>query len=119
MRKRRSTAVDPESFVQELSPRIRVVVEALRAFVKKRAPQLDEQVKWGSLCSVGNEVVCFIHPFDAHVDFGFFQGISLDDPKGVLGGKGKFLRKVKVREVGDFRERELARLLKQAVVLDR
>jgi hypothetical protein len=119
MKKRMSKAKDAATLVRELSPPIRSLVQKLRTFIQKHAPDLDEQVKWGSLCSVGNKIVCYIHPHATHVDFGFFQGANLDDPKHVLEGKGKFLRHVKVRAAADIRERELAKLLRQALKLDR
>ena len=35
--------------------------------------------------------------FSAHVNIGFFQGASLDDPAGLLQGTGKRMRHVKLR----------------------
>ena len=35
--------------------------------------------------------------FTAHVDIGFFQGAALADPTGLLEGKGKRMRHVKIR----------------------
>ena len=35
--------------------------------------------------------------FTAHVDIGFFQGAALRDPAGLLEGKGKRMRHVKIR----------------------
>ena len=115
---RMSKAKDAKTLLSELEPPIRSLVQKLRTFVKKHAPDLEEQVKWGGLCSVGNRVVCYIHPHEAHVDFGFFQGVSLDDPKAILEGKGKFVRHIKIRKASDIQEREFARLLKQAMRID-
>ena len=113
-----SKAKDADALVRELKPAMGALVERLRAFVRGHAPHLDEQIKWGGVCWVGDGVVCYTHPHTSHVDFGFFQGVRLKDPMGVLGGQGKFLRHVKVRDPADIREKEFAALLKQAVSMD-
>jgi hypothetical protein len=48
------------------------------------------------------------------VQFGFFHGATLKDPKGLLEGKGKYVRHTKVRHVSGIDERAFAALLKQA-----
>lgn len=52
----------------------------------------------------GCPVVCvadapfaYVNAFKAHVNVGFFQGASLNDPAGLLEGAGKSMRHVKVR----------------------
>jgi len=111
-------AKSPDDLVKQLSPGLKTLMERLRKFVKKRAPQLEEQVKWGGICWVGRGVVCYAHPLEDRVDFGFFKGVLLKDSKKILEGDGKFLRHVKVYKPADIREKELADLLKQAVVAD-
>jgi len=113
-----SKAKTAKALVKELSPGLRTIMGRLRSFVKKKAPQLDEQVKWGGICWVGRGVVCYAHPLEDRVDFGFFKGAMLKDPGGILEGNGKFLRHVKVRQPADIREREFAVLLGQALKVD-
>jgi hypothetical protein len=48
------------------------------------------------------------------VQFGFFAGASLKDPKGLLEGKGQYVRHTKVRAPSEIDERAFAALLKQA-----
>ena len=111
-------AKTPDDLVKQVAPGLRKLMERLRTFVKKQAPQLEERVKWGGLCWVGRGVVCYAHPLDDRVDFGFFKGVMLKDRGKILEGAGKFLRHVKVRQPGDLRERELAGLLGQAIKAD-
>ena len=87
--------------------------------MKAQAPQLVEVMKWGNVCWVGKGNVCLVHVEDDHLDFAFFYGVSLPDPDGLLVGKGKFVRTVKVRKAADIRPRELAALVASAVSLDR
>jgi len=52
----------------------------------------------------GCPVVCvddapfgYVNAFSAHVNVGFFQGATLPDPAGLLQGRGRFMRHVKLR----------------------
>ena len=109
---------DVQSYVDAIEPGKRALVEALRKFVRREAPQLTEQIKWGNLCWIGKGNVCWIIVYKDHVDFGFFNGAKLKDPEGLLEGTGKGLRHVKVRESKDIRPKEFAALLKQALAMD-
>lgn len=109
---------DVQSYVGAIEPGKRALVEALRKFVGREAPQLVEQIKWGNLCWTGKGNVAWIIVYKEHVDFGFFGGARLKDPRGLLEGTGKGLRHIKVREAKDIRPKEFAALLKQAVAMD-
>lgn len=107
-----------ESFDQYLADQPRpnqALIRALRTFVKRRAPQLDESVKWGNGCWLkGKAPVAYVYSAPDYVQFGFFQGASLQDPKGLLHGAGKFVRHIKVRKRVDIDEAAFAALLRQA-----
>ena len=49
-----------------------------------------------------------------YVQFGFFRGSMIEDPKKLLEGQGKFVRHIKVRAASDIDERAYGALLKQA-----
>ena len=112
-------AKTPDDLVKQLSPGLKTLMERLRKFVKSRAPQLEEKVKWGGICWVGRGVVCYAHPLEDRVDYGFFKGVLLKDPKKILEGDGKFLRHVKVCKPADIKERTFAGLLAEAQALDK
>ena len=105
-------------FVKGIEPRKRASVEALRKLVKKQAPQLKEAIKWGNITWIGKENVCWILVYKDHVDYGFFKGVQLKDPKGLLEGTGTGLRHIKVFTPGDIKEKEYGDLLRQALALD-
>ena len=107
-----------EAYVRSLAPRQRTLVQTLRRLVKSEAPHLAEVMKWGNVCWVGRGNVCLVHVEPGHLDFGFFRGTSISDPAGVLVGKGKFLRMVKVRKPADIRRGALAGIIASAVALD-
>jgi hypothetical protein len=106
------------AYVASLPPPKRALVNRLRRLVKREAPHLEEVMKWGNVCWVGGGNVCLIHVERDHLDFAFFMGAHLPDPDGVLVGKGKYLRMVKIRKAGDIHPEQLARLVTSAVALD-
>lgn len=91
------------------------LIRALRAFVKRAAPQLTESVKWGNGCWLkGKEPVSYVYSAPTYVQFGFFRGSGLTDPRGLLEGQGQYVRHIKVRKPADIDEAAFGALLRQA-----
>ena len=105
-----------EEYLAGQTPRNQDVIRALRTFVKRVAPQLQESVKWGNGCWIqGKAPVAYVYSAPDHVQFGFFGGSALKDPMGLLNGKGKFVRHIKVGKRSDIDEIAFGALLRQAV----
>ena len=103
-----------DEYLEAQSPKNQAIIRALRRFVKRIAPKLSESVKWGNGCWVGsNRPVAYVCS-DKDVQFGFFNGASLRDPKGLLEGKGQYVRHIKVGARSAIDERAFAALLRQA-----
>ena len=91
------------------------LIRALRRFVKRAALRLEESVKWGNGVWVkGKAPVSYVYSAPDHVQFGFFRGASLKDPKGLLRGKGRYVRHVRLTKTAEIDEKALRALLKQA-----
>jgi hypothetical protein len=104
-----------DDYLKDQSPRNQAIIRALRRFVKRVEPDLSEAVKWGNGCWVGsNGPVAYVYSAPEYVQFGFFRGSSLKDPKGLLEGNGQYVRHAKVRGPSGIDERAFAALLKQA-----
>ena len=104
-----------DGYLKDQSPKNQAIIRVLRRFVKRVEPGLTEAVKWGNGCWVGsNGPVAYVYSAPGYVQFGFFHGSSLKDPKGLLEGKGQYVRHAKVREPSGIDERAFAALLKQA-----
>jgi len=102
-------------YVKDQNPTNQAIIGALRLFVKRVEPKLKESVKWGNGCWIGSRgPVAYVYSATGYVQFGFFNGSSLKDPKGLLEGKGKFVRHTKVHDAFEIDERAFAALLKQA-----
>ncbi len=48
------------------------------------------------------------------MQFGFFHGAALEDPHGLLEGKGEYVRHIKVRAMKDIDAAAFGALLRQA-----
>jgi hypothetical protein len=105
-----------DQYLAGQAPRNQDVIRALRKFVKRVAPQLQESVKWGNGCWVQGKVpVAYVYSAPDHVQFGFFRGSALKDRSGLLRGEGKFVRHIKVRKRSDIDEKKFGTLLRQAL----
>ena len=104
-----------DDYLRDRSPKNQAIIRGLRRFVKRVEPELSEAVKWGNGCWVGsNGPVAYVYSTTGYVQFGFFHGSSLKDPRRLLEGKGKYVRHTKVREPAGIDQRALAALLRQA-----
>ena len=103
-------------YLADQTPKHQRVIRALRAFVKKIAPRLEESVKWGNGCWLqGKTPVAYVYSGPEYVQFGFLRGSALKDPKGLLIGKGAYVRHVPVRSTSDIDEKSFGALLRQAM----
>jgi hypothetical protein len=56
----------------------------------------------------------YVNVFKAHVNVGFFRGVEIADPHGILEGNGKFMRHVKLRPQHDVEAAALRNLIETA-----
>jgi hypothetical protein len=104
-----------DDYLEDQGPKSQEIIRALRKLVRRVEPGLSETVKWGNGCWIGQKgPVAYVHTDTGCVQFGFFNGSSLKDPKGLLEGKGRYVRHTKVRAPADIDQRAFAALLRQA-----
>jgi hypothetical protein len=107
-----------DEYLAAQTPRNQAIIRELRTLVKRAALGLRETVKWGNGCWVrGKENVAYVYSAPGYVQFGFFAGSALKDPKGLLEGAGKYVRHIKVYSPADVDERTFGSLLRQAASL--
>src|SRR5215210_6700011 len=104
-----------DEYVKDQTPRNQAIIRGFRRLVNRVEPGSSEAVKWGNGCWVGGSgPVAYVYSAPDYVQFGFFRGSSLNDPRGLLEGKGRYVRHTKVRTPSDIDRRSFAALLKQA-----
>lgn len=109
-----------DTYLVDQPRKSQAVIRALRAFVRRVAPHLQETVKWGNGCWVDERdktPIAYMYTAKDYVQFGFNRGSSLKDPRKLLHGEGQYVRHIKVYKKSDIDERAFSNLLKQACKL--
>jgi hypothetical protein len=94
------------------------VASKVRQIVLEAAPDAVESIKWAQPVYETNGPFCYMKAFKNSVNFGFWRGVELEDPKGLLQGAGDKMRHVKLTGIDDVDEAELAGFVRQAVQLN-
>ena len=104
-----------DEFTKDQTADHQAILRALRRFVHRVEPGLSETVRWGNGCWVGQGgPVAYAHCRPDDVQFGFFHGYALEDPNGLLAGKGRYVRFIALRSASEIDEPAFAALLRQA-----
>lgn len=114
-----------EGGAPDAAPHVAPVARALRAVILAGFPGAVEVVRLGDRAATYGlgpkkmtEAYVYVAPQRGHVNLGFFHGVGLPDPEGLLEGTGKRLRHVKVRSVAGA-ERPAVRALIDAALAER
>jgi hypothetical protein len=94
-------------------------VSALRKLIREVAPEATESIKWGQPVYEVNGPFAHIKAHKNHVNFGFWRGAELTDPKGLLKGTGSRMRHVELRSPADIDTATLQAMVRTAVELNR
>lgn len=72
-------------------------------------------MKWGNGCWLKGKVpVAYAYAGPDHVQFGFFRGAKLKDPRKLLRGQGAYVRHIKLFKPSDLDAKAFSALLRQA-----
>jgi len=94
------------------------VADRVRDIINNVAPEAKESIKWAQPVYEVNGPFCYMKAFKNTVNFGFWRGIDLDDPQGLLQGTGEKMRHVKLAGLEDIDDQAFAAYVKQAVALN-
>ncbi len=93
-----------------------LIASARACFSDPKLPELAEGIKYGGIAySLDGTLVGGIYPHQSHVSVEFSQGARFSDPEGLLEGKGKQRRHIKLRTLEDIDTMQLAGFIVQAV----
>ena len=107
-----------EEFLSNLPPEVQAIARELVSVARKNMPEAHEFIYHDAVgYAVSDSAfdrICYIAPQKkGYVNFGFFFGAALADPKKLLTGEGKRLRHVKVWSQEAARNPALAKLIFQ------
>lgn len=84
------------------------------AYIQSSCPKRTTTVKRGQGCFLASgNPIAYIHTEHDHIQFGFYNGISLQDPYKVLEGKWKYIRHIKITTSEDIQEKHVDYFLNQ------
>jgi len=109
-------AVSVEEWLANLSPELRTIARELVSVARKNMPKAHEFIYHDAVgYSVSDspfDRICYIAPQKkGYINFGFFFGANLPDPKHLLIGEGKRLRHIKVRSVEEAKNPAFGKLI--------
>jgi hypothetical protein len=94
------------------------VASKVRQIVLEAAPDAVESIKWAQPVFETNGPFSYMKAFKNSVNFGFWRGVELEDPSGLLQGTGEKMRHVKLTGIDDVDEAALAGFVRQAAQLN-
>jgi|SRR5688572_32023489 len=104
-----------EEYLSNLAPDLQAITRELCEVARKNMPGAHEFIYHDAVGYSVSESpfdrICYIAPQKGYVNFGFFFGADLLDPKQLLIGEGKRMRHVKIRSVEDARNPALGKLI--------
>ena len=113
------TSISVQEWLANLDPDIRAITKQLRSVARRNMPKVHEFIYHDAIGYSVNDSpfdrICYVAPQKkGYVNFGFFFGAGLPDPKRLLVGEGKRLRHIKVRSVQEAKNPALAKLIAAA-----
>lgn len=107
-----------DAYVEGLDGWQREAAAQLRSIIKQTAPDARESIKWAQPVYEAGGPFCYFKAFKSSLNFGFWRGVDIDDPKGLLQGDGDKMRHVKLTGVDDVDADAFAGFVRQAVELN-
>ncbi|PJK09964.1 hypothetical protein CO614_07760 [Lysobacteraceae bacterium NML120232] len=96
-------------------PDLHAIADAARATILQCADQVSDEVKYGGIVFAAPVPFCGVFVYRQHVTVEFSHGALMADPHGLLEGKGKGRRHLKLHTLADVQDKHLADYLPLAL----
>jgi hypothetical protein len=107
-----------EEYISSLEDWKGEIVTELRDIILEVSPEIKESIKWAQPVYESNGPFSYIKAFKNSVNFGFWRGVDLIDPKGILQGSGEKMRHVKLMRGDDMDHKVFNDFVRQAIKLN-
>lgn len=94
-----------------LSPHNHEIIQTVRTLAQQSFADLTEEVKYGGILFSSRVQFGGLFSYRAHVSLEFSHGAKIADPYGLLEGKGKGRRHIKLYSLADVEGKKLAAYL--------
>ena len=102
--------------LQSISPEKLEMVESIRKIFLSANQELIEDIKYGGLVfSLSNALIGGIYTYKEHISIEFSHGAGFADPSGMLEGKGKKRRHLKIVAKQDIDAKNVKAFVAEAV----
>lgn len=89
------------------NPALCEIANNVRTRILQLADKVDEEVKYGGILYAAPKPFCGIFVYRQHVTVEFSHGAEIEDPHGLLEGKGKGRRHLKFHTLEDIENKHL------------
>lgn len=98
------------------------ITRELDEMIEDICPDVGRRPMYGGIvfekeAGTHSTMVCGHFVYKQHVSLEFSRGAELDDPNGVLEGKGKYRRHIKLVDPADIRDKSVSAYIDQAFSL--
>ena len=111
--------MDVDSYINGLDEPLAGIVARLRQILLMTAPGVDETIKWDQPVYESDGPFAYIKAFSETVNIGFWRGVELRDPKGLLAGTGDKMRHITIRHAAEIDGPAISDFVVQAIHLNR
>ena len=94
-------------------------IGAIRQIIREAAPKATESIKWAQPVWEEKGPMIWLKAYKSYINLGFWRGVELTDPKGLLEGDGSLMRHVKINSLEDLNKPAIKRFVAQAAKLNR
>lgn len=103
--------------IQSISPEQAEIIEQVRVLFHQAHQELLEDIKYGGLVFFQSDsLIGGIFPYQKHLSIEFSHGADFADPDGLLEGKGKLRRHLKLRKNQDIETKKARFYIQQAII---
>jgi hypothetical protein len=109
-----------DEYVQaNIRPEQQDIVAMLRALMRECAPGTTELISYGMpVYKTKRMIIAYINASKTHITFSFTLGVQFTDTYGLLKGRGKHARYVKIKRLSDVNMDALRDYVSQALTVD-
>ena len=102
--------------LQFVSPDQIEIIESIRSIFFNADKDLVEDIKYGGLVfNLSSDLIGGIFPYKNHISIEFSNGVEFPDPSGILEGKGKQRRHLKIFEKQDIDAKKVESFVAEAL----
>jgi hypothetical protein len=104
---------------QRVRPELRPVAERVRQVMRELAPKAIEKISYNMPVYAGRHIFAYFNASKTHITLSFTLGAGFEDKHGLLRGKAKHARFLKLKRVEDVNKTVLRYYVRQALAEDK